>query len=699
MNRFFKYTTKQFEKFFRPIRVWRDRLPPSRAIVGQTVSFPYRWRFTLAILKNPFFLLIILLLMAWLIYLAWHGIQLLRIASVVAGLTRASSQEVQPAQAVDLLKRSSGHLTAIDKGLRPVYPVLDFISIIPGPGRYGGQVRPLVSFSARMAQAGELLAEPLAPILDQEQSNNNSLPQRLYQALVAGQENFVLANQHLESAGQLLQEIDADLIPDRFQPIFQLLRANFPLLKTSVQLLPLLPGLMGPNEPRAYLVLAQNREELRPTGGFISGIGTLSLRQGEIVEFEIGDSYSIDDFSKPYPAPPEPLQRLMLAGIWLARDANWSPDFPTAARQTQELYTLSTGEDTHGVLAFDQSAIAALLEALGPVALPDVAEPVTAQNVETFMLQAWAPEPTTGINEEWWLKRKEFMGLLGRAIMGKALQARDAQTLAALARQMLDLLRTGHLLVYLNDPQAQVLLEQAGLAHQLYTGPGDYLMLVDSNFGFNKVDAVIQRSLVYTLDFRNVKPGDLEQPLLASLLLRYTHPGSQAVECQHTATYGDGTYEGMRQRCYWNYWRVYRPAGNSLVASMTQPAPPDQLLSQQPWPGLVEQYPGEAGKQVYAGVIVLPPGQTQEIQLLFDLLPNMLRKEKDGSLVYSLFIQKQPGLDILPVQLQVLVPQGYQLETGANNWQPGSSGVWRLSLKLDRSQEITLKFTAAADLP
>jgi hypothetical protein len=150
-------------------------------------------------------------------------------------------------------------------------------------------------------------------------------------------------------------------------------------------------------EAQNYLVLAQNRDELRATGGFISGIGLVTVEDGKIKEFSLGDSYQIDDFSKGYPAPPEPLTRFMLADYWVTRDANWSPDFPTTAEQTQALYTLSTGNQTQGVIAFNQLAVEEVLAAVGPVQIPGTDEPVTSENVEMYMRHAWAPAPEEGI--------------------------------------------------------------------------------------------------------------------------------------------------------------------------------------------------------------------------------------------------------------------------------------------------------------
>ena len=138
----------------------------------------------------------------------------------------------------------------------------------------------------------------------------------------------------------------------------------------------------------------------------------------------------------------------MLADYWVTRDANWSPDFPTASQQAQALYTLSTGVQTQGVIAFNQLAVKSILEVIGPVQVPGTDQPVSAANVEEFMRQAWAPAAGEGMSQEWWLHRKDFMLQLGHAILGKTLISVDQVQLLELARTLVRLLDQGQALVY-----------------------------------------------------------------------------------------------------------------------------------------------------------------------------------------------------------------------------------------------------------
>ena len=65
--------------------------------------------------------------------------------------------------------------------------------------------------------------------------------------------------------------------------------------------------------------------------------------------------------------------------MWLFRDANWSPDFPTSANMARDLYKLGHGRDIANVVAFDPYAAQLMLAAIGPVTVERSPDPITAE--------------------------------------------------------------------------------------------------------------------------------------------------------------------------------------------------------------------------------------------------------------------------------------------------------------------------------
>jgi hypothetical protein len=460
---------------------------------------------------------------------------------------------------------------------------------------------------------------------------------------------------------------------------------NLSVVPGAVTLVPDLPNLLGFNRPQTYLLLAQNNDELRATGGFITAVGLVGIDHGRLSRFDFNDSYSIDNLNKTYPAPPQPLQRFMLASQWLTRDANWSPDFPTAARQVQDLFKLSSDISTDGVIAFDQTAVQALLEVVGPLKLPDFPEAVTSQNVEDFMHQAWAPEPDQGFSQQWWQNRKNFIPQLGKLLLQKINATRDPEKLMALARLSLELLHTGHLSVYLADPQAQAAWVKTGLDGSLNPGTGDFLELIDTNVGFNKTDAVVRRSLEYSVDLSD--PAHSK----AGLLIHYQHTITQDVPCQQQAIYSM-SYQGMQERCYWDYWRVYTRSA-VLTGSQVDKVAADWLLNKQSWDGILDQSDGESGTHVVGGLLVLPTNQTRDVKLQFDLPVSVLENNSKG-LSYSLRLQKQAGVETLPVTINVTAPVGWALSSHSPGWILASDGkAWIYQGNLTQGQSFKLEFS------
>ena len=102
------------------------------------------------------------------------------------------------------------------------------------------------------------------------------------------------------------------------------------MLRQGFSALTVAPQLLGMDRPRTYLVLALNEDELRPGGGFITGVGEIRVQAGKVITMTFRDSYAVDDFTQPYPDPPEPMRRYMGLDLLVLRDSNWSPDFPTA---------------------------------------------------------------------------------------------------------------------------------------------------------------------------------------------------------------------------------------------------------------------------------------------------------------------------------------------------------------------------------
>lgn len=361
----------------------------------------------------------------------------------------------------------------------------------------------------------------------------------------------------------------------------------------------------------------------------------------------------------------------MDAQILLFRDANWSADYPTSARVAQALYQLDAGAATDGVVAFDLEATQRIVAALEPLTLPGYPEPITAANVLTAMRQIWA-DPLATENtvaeagkSDWWLYRKDFMGDLAGA--ARARLESGQVDFGQLARALYTSLQEKHVLVTVNDPATATLLAEAGWSGAVTPGDGDYLLVVDSNVGWNKVNSLVQRTTNYS-----VAP-QADGSLLADLELIYRHQGEASDQpCEHVARYGD-SYEEMMRRCYFNYIRVLVPAGAELLSA--EGFEQDQVTVK----------PGERDTTQLAGSLITPSGATRRVRLSYRLPSGLLSDN-----VYRLRVQKQPGTPALPVKVTLLAPPGEVWQPVAPGGQQTEEGV-RVFFELSQDTEVVMQ--------
>lgn len=161
-------------------------------------------------------------------------------------------------------------------------------------------------------------------------------------------------------------------------PVGQLqdaLDGSAPELAAAQELAAALPGLLGADGPRTYLLLSLNPAELRATGGIVGAVAVLQVSDGAV---GLAGQRSTADLPE-LPASVVPLTDAELAlygdrlGRWV-QDSVLTPDFPRAAEVAAAFWQQSTGQPVDGVLATDPVVVADLLAATGRTVQADGAE-------------------------------------------------------------------------------------------------------------------------------------------------------------------------------------------------------------------------------------------------------------------------------------------------------------------------------------
>jgi len=594
---------------------------------------------------------------------------------------------LDPVEACGLVRDLRGDVVALRWEAGGIVQLAPLLGWLPG---IGGELRAaphLLDTADGLTEAGTLTCDALEPALTSlgDTEGKSLTPEQMIALLDREQPALEQALAAAERAQAAWEQVDTPRLSPWLAGKVSVLNEGLPLLRTGLQMATVTPELLGADGPRTYLILAQNEDELRPTGGFISGAGILTVEQGRVAEMSFVDANLVDDYAnKPYPAPPEPLFDYMGSELWLFRDANWSPDFPTSARQAAYLYEYGQGVPVDGVIALNQHAVELFIAGLGEVHIPGVDEPVTAANVSQFMREAWSPGEA-GITREWFYSRKEFIGQLASAILARIETDPDSLDWTLIAKSIYRALEGRHLLIFIKDPNTSSALTQVGWDGAIREIDGDFLMVVDANLGFNKVNPLIDERIDYRVTLH------ADGTATAKLTLAYTHRGQQEnVRCEQYVPYASGlTYETQVHRCYYDYLRVYAPAGSVLRTATPHPTPGEYLVRGTPADGRAITLGDEAGKTVFAQFLVVEYGQALTTQLEYDL-PQVVQSN-DGQHHYTLLIQKQAGTVGTPVSLTIVLPPNTEplATTPTPQTVDGNTLTFTLELYADTLVEVT----------
>ncbi|RLC78068.1 MAG: hypothetical protein DRI61_10440 [Chloroflexi bacterium] len=628
---------------------------------------------------------IILIILGLALWAGW-GVRLVITAKALyVHLKQAQAWMEEPPKPEDLpaveawLQEVRGEVLSLKREAAPALALAPYLGWIP---RYGGDIRAapfLLDMADGLTQAGLSALEALSPAFD---STRKPGLEALAYALNQGQGSLAEAREGVRQALRAREQMDVDALSPRLKRLVLKLDPLLSLLYDALSLAPEAPELLGMERPYSYLILAQNSDELRATGGFITGAGFVTLDKGRIAELSFQDSYAVDDLRKPYPPPPTPLYRYMLAELWLFRDSNWSPDFPTSARQAAYFFTYGTGKEVDGVIAVDFWFLRMLIEAVEPLNVPGFEEPLTRDNVMDLLRAARGGVPPGRKLGGWWKQRKSFMSSLAQ-VLQERLEKGDVN-FKALFKAVWKGLREKHLLIYVKNPRLAGFLAQKGWDGALEAYTGDFLMVVDSNVGFNKVNPLVEERISYEVNLESLE---------SSLHILYiNHSRGTAADCDPSPRY-EVNYEEDMHRCYWNYLRVYVPEEAQLLEATPAPLP-ELCLHNRRWGGAgletLTVGPPEFGRNVFALYFLLPRGEQREQSFRYRL-PQAVIRWKEGAFTYSLKIQKQPGTLSIPVEVRVILPSGATLLKAEP--QPVVKGqALEFSFALDEDQVIEVKY-------
>ncbi len=648
-----------------------------------------------------------------LMFLGWKGWGLYQHLKVIEQKVNALETYLNPApkleqipQIADQVHKLRAELDRFQIEAEPYLWMAPYTGWIP---KYGGtlsQAEDLLTLAGNLTTAADEGLTAIAPVINTSLTNDQPLEvMDLILQLQEASPQLLNAQVALAQAQAARERIDVDLlipriksvVTDRIDPLFDSISGAFPM-EDALTMVRIAPQLLGSGKagPQTYLILMQNEDELRPTGGFLTAAGSAVVKDGKLISINIESSDLVDDLSKAYPVPPWQFEQFMNIEMLLFRDSNWFTDFPTTASWAEYFYSYSRSSSSDGVIAMDMHVIVRLLEVLGPVRVEGVDLPINHENVLEYMRSA-EQAPPKGVQGKW--DRKQFISRLAEPLLEKILNARGG-TWTKLVPVLMELLDEKHILLQFDNEEAAKLLGRRDWDGAVrIPANSDFLMAVDTNMGYNKTNALMETGYEYEVD--------LTDPTLPTslLLVRQTNHSQSDLPCNRELTV-KFNIESSRSaqipepiynmdECHWGYLRVYSPAGIKLIRSNPREISAEATMLGETIPARTDDLGSEdiLGAQVYGVMVITPTKGITTTEFEYGLPKEVVSEEdgKNNAWVYRLTIQKQPGTLAQPLQLTLHLPKGAGIKNATVPFTE-NDGVWTAQLDLRRDLVIEVYF-------
>lgn len=461
--------------------------------------------------------------------------------------------------------------------------------------------------------------------------------ERIVELLRIGRSRFLSAENYLNQAQQQIDNIALEGIsPQLFLNVENLRRYHEQLvginevLKQAPEFLTEALGLSG---ERSYLILSQNSDELRPSGGYISTFGWMSVRNGRITDY----SYSPTTATSPNPPSTGLSESMAVPNWWIsysqpiyaAWDGSWYADFPSTAEMAMWYYNNGHNPQSpvNGVIAIDIVGFETILGALGSVAVPGYNRIVTPDNFREVVYDIRA----FGEGEA---PHKRFIATLYQQIFTDWQETSyDPERSARLLGALLQALQEKHVMIYLSDDELNRAIHLLGWSGaQTPVSGEDYLMVADANLG-NKSNRSIARQLIYDVAIQE----DGTAQSRATVAYDYSARRASNDPAVNPEYHGPLDYDNLMQ--------LFIPAGSSLISA--------EDVTYEPTIVAIDD------ATIIVSQVTVPYDGGERFQ--FSYQTGVVTTQVGDYSRYRLLVQKQPGTLADSVSVQITLPPEAQV--------------------------------------
>lgn len=492
----------------------------------------------------------------------------------------------------------------------------------------GNAVEALLESGKNFATAGKYFTEGLdefnkIPVFFVSKNNPETAQKiSITDVLKKGLNKTDMALKEILQATEKIKNLDESSLPSEIGSRVTLAKQKInevsDILKMTSESFPALLKLLGDNKLHRYLILLQNNNEIRATGGFIGSYAIVEIKDGYIEKLDVHDVYDIDGSYKEIIEPPEDLK--FFTTNWRFRDSNYSPDFKVAAAKAKWFLETEGGPEIDTVIAINQGLLKDLMEISGPVQVGSFGK-LNSENYNlllSFIIESkyWGAKDPKHI-------LKVFIPEFKKEIMKE-------ENVGKLMSKLYKAVQQKHIMAYSSDSQVEALFESFGISGEMIkpSSDEDYLSVINTSVGGTKSDQFIEEKIYHNTNI------DQFGTIINEVTIKRTHLWDDSIYYQWKKTlesYGitkisDQVIDILGRGRNKVSMRIYVPDGAILLNSKGA--------------DIKTKYDRDLKKTYFILQMEIKAGESKEVNIKYQL---PFRLDFSPMATYKLYVDKQPG--------------------------------------------------------
>ncbi|MCF7796048.1 DUF4012 domain-containing protein [Patescibacteria group bacterium] len=479
------------------------------------------------------------------------------------------------------------------------------------------------------------------------------------------QEKFFVINNEfkyieddINSINNIINSVNIKFIPKKYKEDILELKDNIYNLNKNIEKINkasnVFSSILGEEDKKRYLIIFQNSNEIRATGGFMGSYALVDFYKGEIVKYEVpgGGIYDLKAGFYENIKPPKPFN--IMTPKWEIQDSNWFFDFEESAKTIDYFFENSARTSVDGIIAINSNILKDLFSVIGNIKLEEYDITIDSEDPTAKIQKIVSLNKNTN-------KPKKIINSLFEEVSKDIFNINESKIFDFL-NFINDSINKKNIMLYSKDQLIQENIVKLGFSgkiskiSQKEDKIEDYLAIVDTNIGGGKTSEFINREVKHNIKIYT--NGDIISEIKINR------------EFEKTEELEDQEIKINRE-----FIRIYTPYGSELIENSGFNKINTEKIStikQEDYHKLdnlnkysyIETETGtyiynNEGKTIFGNFSLLKPGETQEIRLRYKL-PFKINYNSDflnNYINYYLNIQKQAGIDDMKYAFSIEYPE------------------------------------------